>query len=69
MDLNDIGSPGTYEALDNEDGGSQVAFYYDEEGNPARKEDATRVQIMIFDRNGNRIDEIYGTLTYDGPSK
>lgn len=64
IDLNNLGAPGTFEVRESDvlDGTQQVAFFYDEEGNPAKKKDASRVNILILDSDGNRINEVYGVL-------
>lgn len=44
-------------------GGGIVAeiYYFDDEGNPAPKELATRVIIRELDGNGNLVQEIFGS--------
>lgn len=43
-----------------------VAYYYDDEGNPVRKDKATKVNIVIYDKNGHRINEVYGRFSNSG---
>ena len=39
------------------------AYYYDQDGNPCRKEDASKVNIVEYTENGERLNETYALIT------
>ena len=43
-------------------GDYSVAFYYDKNGEPCKKEDAVRVNVVEYKKGGIRINEVYATL-------
>lgn len=43
-------------------GAYSMAFYYDDNGNPAPKSEATRCNIIEFDENDNFVNETMGIL-------
>lgn len=43
-------------------GAYSIAYYYDQQGNPCRREDAASVNIIEFSKEGMRINETYATL-------
>ncbi len=43
-------------------GDYSVAYYYDEEGNPCTKAEASAVNIIEYNKEGSRINECYGVL-------
>lgn len=64
VDINKLGTPGTFEVSKDEalGGATRVAYFYDANGNPAEKSKATHVNILILDKDGNRINEVYGVV-------
>lgn len=43
-------------------GAYSIAYYYDQQGNPCRREDAASVNIIEYSEDGMRINETYATL-------
>ena len=43
--------------------GFSVAYYCDEQGNPAAKEKSTLVRIHVYDPYGKMIDSIVGNIS------
>ena len=43
-------------------GDYSIAYYYDAERNPCVKEKAKYVNIVIYDKDGKRVNEVYGNL-------
>ena len=43
-------------------GDYSIAYYYDEDHNPCEKSKARHVNIVIYDKEGKRINEVYGNL-------
>ena len=43
-------------------GAYSVAYYYDKDGNPCKKADAVRLNIIEYSAEGKRINEVYGIL-------
>lgn len=39
-----------------------IAYYYDLQGNPCRKEEAARVNIVEYTEKGERLNETYAIL-------
>ena len=44
-------------------GAYSIAYYYDHEGNPCKKESAARVNIVEYTENGERLNETYALLS------
>ena len=44
-------------------GAYSIAYYYDQDGNPCRKEDASKVNIVEYTENGERLNETYALIT------
>lgn len=40
-----------------------IAYYYDRQGNPCRKKEAASVNIVEYNKAGDRINETYALLT------
>lgn len=43
-------------------GDYSVAYYYNSDGNPCKKSEATAVNIVEYTKDGERINECYGVL-------
>ena len=43
-------------------GDYSIAYYYDAERNPCVKAKAKYVNIVVYDKDGRRINEVYGNL-------
>ena len=43
-------------------GDYSIAYYYDADNNPCEKAKAKHVNIVIYDKDGRRINEVYGDL-------
>ncbi len=43
-------------------GDYSIAYYYDADHNPCVKAKAKYVNIVIYDKDGKRVDEVYGDL-------
>lgn len=43
-----------------------VAYFRDDEGNPAEEAEATRVEIVEYDAAGKVLQRTYGTLDREG---
>ena len=44
-------------------GAYSIAYYYDKEGNPCKKEIAARVNIVEYTENGDRLNETYALFS------
>lgn len=44
-------------------GDYSVAYFYDKEGNPCKKEDASYLNIIEYTKDGRRINETYGFIS------
>lgn len=44
-------------------GAYSIAYYYDHEGNPCKKENAVRVNIVEYTENGERLNETYALFS------
>lgn len=55
----------TYKRNDEETpsgGAYSEIYYFDDDGNPADEEEATRCLIRECDKNGNLLNEVWGTV-------
>lgn len=55
----------TYKRNDEETpsgGAYSEIYYFDDDGNPADEEEATRCVIRECDKNGNLLNEVWGTV-------
>ena len=43
-------------------GDYSIAYYYDADHNPCEKAKAKHVNVVIYDKDGRRINEVYGNL-------
>ena len=43
-------------------GDYSIAYYYDADHNPCVKKEAKYVNIVIYNNDGSRVDEVHGTL-------
>jgi hypothetical protein len=43
-------------------GDYSIAYYYDADNNPCEKDKAKYVNIVIYDKDGKRVNEVYGDL-------
>ena len=59
----------TVEMIRPEEAASSEIHYFDDDNNIVSKDQATHVTIIEYDKDGNRINEIWGTVNQKEDSK